>query len=69
MIWTILSLNIYTSMFAFYGDYPNQASCIKAMKNPPNYEWVANLKQCVYVNKDIIREWQLLQAEEKGAKL
>jgi hypothetical protein len=56
-------------MFAFYGDYPNQASCIKAMKNPPNYEWVANLKQCVYVNKDIIREWQLLQAEEKGAKL
>jgi hypothetical protein len=43
-------------MFAFYGDYPNQVSCNKAMKNPPNYEWAANLKQCVYVDKDIIRE-------------
>ena len=70
MTWAILSLNIYTSMFAFSGNYPNQTSCNKSLaKNPPNYEWVVSVKQCVYVETSTINEWQQLQYEVKEPKL
>ena len=57
MTWTILTLNIYTSMFTFQGSYPTSSCCEDAMFDG-SYSHPAHVVSCVYISKRTIQDWQ-----------